>query len=70
MEGAVQEPEGGLDLTLAAAFAGIRDKMAESGASAGEAPATEPSAANASEETPSAASAEGTPNADKASEEA
>ena len=31
MDGAVQEPEGGLDLTLAAAFAGIRDKMAESG---------------------------------------
>jgi len=31
MEGAVQEPEGGLDLTLAAAFAGIRDKMVESG---------------------------------------
>jgi len=70
MEGAVQEPEGGLDLTLAAAFAGIRDKMAESGAAAGEAPSAEPSAANASEETPSAASAEGTPNAEKASEEA
>jgi ribosomal protein S1 len=31
MEGSVQEPEGGLDLTLAAAFAGIRDKMVESG---------------------------------------
>ena len=31
MEGSVQEPEGGLDLTLAAAFAGIRDKVVESG---------------------------------------
>jgi small subunit ribosomal protein S1 len=30
-EAPVREPEGGLDLTLAAAFAGIRDKMAESG---------------------------------------
>lgn len=28
MEGAVQEPEGGIDTTLAAAFAGIREQMA------------------------------------------
>lgn len=70
MEGAIQEPEGGLDLTLAAAFAGIRDKMAESGAVAGEAPAAEPSGVDASAETPAAAPAEATPNEEKASEEA
>ena len=30
MDDAVQEPEGGIDTTLAAAFAGIREKIAES----------------------------------------
>jgi hypothetical protein len=29
MDDAVQEPEGGIDTTLAAAFAGIREKIAE-----------------------------------------
>ena len=55
MEGAIQEPEGGLDLTLAAAFAGIRDKMAESGSDAGEAPVAEAPAADAPDDTPAAA---------------
>jgi hypothetical protein len=75
MEGAIQEPEGGLDLTLAAAFAGIRDKMAESGSDAGEAPVSEAPAADAPPadapaETAAAAPAEATPTEEKASEEA
>ena len=75
MEGAIQEPEGGLDLTLAAAFAGIRDKMAESGPDAGEAPVAEAPAADAPPadapaETPAAAPAEATPTEEKASDEA
>ncbi len=70
MEGAIQEPEGGLDLTLAAAFAGIRDKMAESGSDAGEALVAETPAADAPTETPAAAPAEAVPTEEKASEEA
>ncbi len=70
MEGAIQEPEGGLDLTLAAAFAGIRDKMAESGSDAGEAPVAEAPAADAPAETPAAAPAEAAPTEEKASDEA
>ena len=70
MEGAIQEPEGGLDLTLAAAFAGIRDKMAESGSDAGEALVAETPAADAPAETPAAAPAEAVPTEEKASEEA
>ena len=68
MEGAIQEPEGGLDLTLAAAFAGIRDKMAESGAVAGEAPVAEAPVADAPAVTPAAAPAEAAPTEEKASE--
>ena len=75
MEGAIQEPEGGLDLTLAAAFAGIRDKMAESGSDAGEAPVADAPAADAPPadvpaETPAAAPAEAAPTEEKASDEA
>ena len=75
MEGAIQEPEGGLDLTLAAAFAGIRDKMAESGSDAGEAPVAEAPVADAPvadapAETPAAAPAEAAPTEEKASDEA
>ena len=70
MDGAIQEPEGGLDLTLAAAFAGIRDKMAESGSNAGEAPVAEAPAADAPAETPAAAPAEAVPTEEKASDEA
>jgi len=80
MEGAIQEPEGGLDLTLAAAFAGIRDKMAESGSDAGEAPVADAPVADAPAadappadvpaETAAAAPAEATPTEEKASEEA
>lgn len=75
MEGAIQEPEGGLDLTLAAAFAGIRDKMAESGSDAGEAPVADAPAADAPPadapaEAPAAAPAEAAPTEEKASDEA
>jgi len=70
MEGAIQEPEGGLDLTLAAAFAGIRDKMAESGAGAGEAQVAESPVADAPAEAPVEAAAEPTANEEKASDEA
>jgi small subunit ribosomal protein S1 len=70
MEGAIQEPEGGLDLTLAAAFAGIRDKMAESGSDAGEAPVADAPAADAPAEAPAAAPAEAAPTEEKASDEA
>jgi len=70
MEGAIQEPEGGLDLTLAAAFAGIRDKMAESGVGAGEAQVAESPVADAPAEAPVEAAAEPTANEEKASDEA
>lgn len=70
MEGAVQEPEGGLDLTLAAAFAGIRDKMAESGADAGAAPVAEAPSAAAQVDSPDAAPVEAPTNEEKSSEEA
>jgi hypothetical protein len=70
MEGAIQEPEGGLDLTLAAAFAGIRDKMAESGSDAGEAPVADAPPADAPAEAPAAAPAEAAPTEEKASDEA
>ena len=75
MEGAIQEPEGGLDLTLAAAFAGIRDKMAESGTDAGEAPVADAPVADAPvsdapAETPAAAPAEAALTEEKASDEA
>ena len=71
MEGAIQEPEGGLDLTLAAAFAGIRDKMAESGTDAGEAPVADAPVADAPvsdapAETPAAAPAEAALTEEKA----
>ena len=68
LKGAIQEPEGGLDLTLAAAFAGIRDKMAESGTVAGEAPVAEAPVADAPAVTPAAAPAEAAPTEEKASE--
>jgi small subunit ribosomal protein S1 len=70
MEGAVQEPEGGLDLTLAAAFAGIRDKMAESGADAGAAQMAEAPSAAAQVDSPDAAPVEAPTNEEKSSEEA
>ncbi|HYN69783.1 MAG TPA: 30S ribosomal protein S1 [Candidatus Eisenbacteria bacterium] len=43
---AVQEPEGGIDTTLAAAFAGVREQLAK--AEAAEAPEAEPETAEAS----------------------
>lgn len=75
MKGAIQEPEGGNDLTLAAAFAGIRDKMAESGSDAGEVPVAEVPVADvpavdAPPETPAAALAEATSTKEKSSDEA